>query len=335
MRFRKSIFATLALLAFASGSAVAQEASTPPVSNIAREALEEAWFTGPMLAPSAATLPTGHFLIEPYLYDVTTQGFYNRDGARVSALHSNGFGSLTYILYGVANRFTVGVIPTFGYNTASGSPSSSAPAMGDVSLQGQYRIRQFHEGSWMPMMSFAVQEALPTGKYDELGDRLSNGLGSGAYTTTLALYSQTYFWLPNGRILRVRFNVTQSFSRTVNVEGASVYGTQAGFSGHANPGSASFVDASWEYSLRRNWVLALDATYRYENNTRVTGIDSLDPSQARVQLDSGSSDAVGFAPAVEYNLNAKVGILLGTRIIAAGRNTAFTISPAIAINIVH
>ncbi len=40
----------------------------------ARQSLEDAWWTGPMLAPSAATLPRGHLLIEPYLYDVIAQG---------------------------------------------------------------------------------------------------------------------------------------------------------------------------------------------------------------------------------------------------------------------
>ena len=58
-----------------------------------RQSLDDAWWTGPMLAPSANTLPQGHFLIEPYLYDVTTQGFYNSSGTRVRAPHENSFGS--------------------------------------------------------------------------------------------------------------------------------------------------------------------------------------------------------------------------------------------------
>lgn len=197
------------------------------------------------------------------------------------------------------------------------------------------RSEQTLEGNWFPTTSIAVQETFPTGRYDNLGDRPSNALGSGAYTTTLAFYSQTYFWLPTRRILRVRFNVTESFSRGVEVSSVSVYGTQAGFRGWAGPGGSSYVDAAWEYSLTRRWVLALDATYRYSNNTPITGINTLDPGMPSVQLNSGSSDAVGFAPAIEYNLSSRVGILLGTRIIAAGRNTAATISPALAINIVH
>jgi hypothetical protein len=47
-----------------------------------------------MLAPSAATLPQGHFLIEPYLYDVIQQGEFDREGVKRKAAESNGFGSL-------------------------------------------------------------------------------------------------------------------------------------------------------------------------------------------------------------------------------------------------
>jgi hypothetical protein len=184
-----------------------------------------------------------------------------------------------------------------------------------------------------------VQEAFPSGKYDQLGNRPSDGLGSGTYTTTLAFYSQTYFWLPNRRILRMRLNVSQSISSEAHVEGVSVYGTDAQFRGQARPGGTSFVDASWEYSLTRSWVLALDETYRYQSSTRVTGYDALTSPGAQssrmIRLNTGCSDAIGFAPAVEYSWNSKVGILLGARLIPAGRNTAATITPAIAINIVR
>ncbi len=306
-------------------SAEAQQGASQP-SPIVRESLDDAWWTGPMLVLSAATLPRGHFLIEPYLFDVI-------------AAHSNGFGSLTYVNYGLADKVTVGLIPTAGFNKVSNGPSSSGVGLGDLTLQTQYRLTKFHVGSWIPTISIAAQETLPTGKYDRLSDRPSDGLGSGAYTTTLALYSQTYFWLPTGRILRMRFNMSQSFSNNVNVEGVSVYSTGAGFHGHAKPGSSFFADAAWEYSLTRSWVLALDATYRHNDNTSVTGYNVLDPSSAQnptsIRLNTGSSDAFGFAPAIEFNWKLNLGVLLGLRVIPASHNTNATITPAVAINFVH
>jgi hypothetical protein len=302
----------------------AQLPQTTAPASVDHQALDDAWWTGPLLAPNACTLPRGHFLIEPYIYDVI--------GA-----HSNGFGSLTYINYGLANRFTVGVIPTFGYNKLSAGLSSAGIGLGDVTLQGQFRLRQFHEGSWLPTISATVQETFPTGKYDRLGDRPSDGLGGGAFTTTVAIYTQTYFWMPNRRILRMRFNVSQAFSREVSVEGVSVYETGADFRGHAAPGTSSLVDASWEYSLTRRWVLALDATYRYTANTRLLGnnISSGGQNPDSVLVNLGSAETSGFAPAVEYSWKSTIGVIVGTRVIPGGHNTPMTITPVIAINIVH
>jgi hypothetical protein len=316
----QGVFVLLALMA---GLAGAQQDS--PAPNVVRQSLEDAWWTGPMLAPNATTLPRGHLLIEPYLFDVI--------GA-----HSNGLGSLTYVNYGLANRFTVGLIPTAGFNVASSGPSSSRVGLGDLTAQGQYGLTRFHAGSWIPTTAVVVQETFPTGKYDRLGDRPSDGLGSGAYTTTLAFYSQTYFWLPNGRILRMRFDASPALSNNVNVADVSVYGTGAGFRGHAKPGSSFSADAAGEYSVTRSWVLALDVTYRHNWNTRATGYNVLDlngGNPSSVRLNTGSSDAFGFAPAIEYNWKPTLGVLLGTRVIPASHHTAATITPAVAINFVH
>jgi hypothetical protein len=324
MIFRRAILGTFAALAMTAGVAGAQDSPLP--CSAARESLDDAWWTGPMLANSAATLPHGHFLIETYLYDI-------------AGAHSNGFGSRTYVLYGLADRLTVGFIPIAGFNSLSDAPSSSRIGMGDLTLLAQYRLTQFHESSWIPATAIQVQQSFPTAKYDELGNRPSDGFGSGAYTTTVALNSQKYFWLPNRRILRMRFDASEGFSSNVRLEDVSVYGTADGFRGNAKPGNSFFADAAWEYSLTRNWVLALDVTYGHNGNTRVAGYNILDPNSMQnpssILLNSGTSDAFGFAPAIEYNWKPNLGVLLGTRLIPAGHNTSATITPAVAINFVH
>jgi hypothetical protein len=137
---------------------------------------------------------------------------------------------------------------------------------------------------------------------------------------------------------RMRFNVTGDFEHC-RCERRDVYGTEAGFRGHAEPGRIFYLNPSWEYSLTRSWVLALDATYRHAGSTRVTGYSILDrgsaPNRPSIRLDSGTSGAFALAPAIEYSWTRNVGVLLGVRLIPAGHNTAATISPAIAINYVH
>lgn len=300
-----------------------------------RHPLGDAWFTGPMLANTAATAPRGHYMAETYLYDVTSQGSYNRGGARQSAPHANGYGSLTYLIYGVTDRFAAGLVPTAGYNTVSGGLSSVRPGMGDLSILLQRRFTQFNPCNHVPIVSLAVEETLPTGKYDRLGDRPSDGVGQGAFTTMPALYSQMYFWLPNRRIVRTRVDVSESISMTAGVQGVSVYGTDAGFRGTAHPGSSLYIDTSVEYSATRSWVLAVDATYRNTGNTRIIGTAASGSATTTVRLNTGWSDTYSLAPAVEYSWKSTLGVLLGVRLTPAGHNTSNTVTPAIAINFVH
>ena len=304
----------------------AQSADTAASSAASRQSTDSAWWTGPMLAASPNTLPPGHFLVEPYIYDVRTP-------------HTNGLGSLTYLNYGVANNFTVGLIPTFGFTMVSEGSNSSGIGIGDLSVLAQYRLTQFHVGSRMPTTAILVQEGFPLGKYDRLGSRPSDGFGGGAYTTQLSLYSQMYFWMPSGRILRTRFDVSNTFSNSVHVEDVSVYGTSHGFRGRAYPGTSQFVDLAGEYSVTQRWVLAMDLFFRHGANTRVAGYDSVDPESVQsppsIAFNSGSSSAFGFAPGLEYNWTPKLGVLLATRIILKGHNTASSVTPAVAINMFY
>lgn len=311
----------------ALAQALAAAPLSAPAPSADNQSLDDAWWTGPLLANSAGTLPPGHVLVEPYLYDI-------------SSAHSHSYGSRTYVLYGLANRLTVGLIPVFGYNTMSGGPHSSHVGLGDFTLLAQYQLTQFHEGSRVPTVSLEVQETFPTGKYDRLGARPADGLGSGAHVTTLQVNTQTYFWLANGRILRMRFDVSQAFSSHANVADVSVYGTGPGFRGMARPGSSFFADLAGEYSLTRSWVLALDLTYSHSRTTSVIGYvqgpgSSGLPVAPSIHLDSGASTAFGFAPAVEYSWNANIGAIFGVRVITGGHNTVTTVTPAVALNVVY
>lgn len=303
----------------AGGAQVIAEPSHP-----ARQSLDDAWWTGPLLASGASTLPRGHVLIEPYLYDVVSR-------------HSDSIGSRTYVLYGLTDDVTIGLIPVFGYNRLKGGPNGAGVGVGvgDVTLTGQYRLTRFTPGRRVPTISAVVQQTLPTGKHDRLGDRPADGLGGGAQVTTLALYSQTYLWMPNGRILRVRLNLAQTFSGRARLRDASVYGTTAGFRGHAAPGASFEVNAAAEYSLTRSWVLALDVIYGRNGATHVTGRDVSAPGAPRdVRFDLGASKGFGFAPAVEYSWTPRLGVIAGVRIIPAARNRTASVTPAMAVNMV-
>jgi len=279
-----------------------------------------------LLAASPGSLTPGHFLIEPYLFDAIPQGHYDNDGQRHPAPHANDFGSQSYVLYGLTDRVGVGLIPRFGFNDVSVGRDSSKVGVGDLSVQAQYGLTKFQEGSWIPTTAFVVQETLPTGKYDRLGDRPADGLGLGTYATNLALYSQYFFWMPNGRILRTRLDVSYQISGSAGVRDVSVYGTQEGFRGRARPGNVTVVDAAGEYNMTQHWVLAMDVVYEHDGSTHIHG--------AGLDFNTGESHNWSLAPAIEYNFNSRVGIIVGAKLTVAGRNATALVIPVAAVNIV-
>jgi hypothetical protein len=330
-RVSSAVLVVLLLLQATLATARAADSSkpSPQPSPVARtgETLSDAWWTGPLLAPSAGTLPRGHILVEPYLYDVMQYGIYDRSGALTPAAHSNDVGSLTYMIYGLTDRISVGLIPTFGYNTQSGGLPSSRVGLGDLGVLAQFRLTQFQVGRWTPTTSIAVQETFPIGTYQNLGNRPGNGVGSGVYSTKVSLYTQTYAWMPNGRIMRLRLNFSEVYSGSADVSGVSVYGTGRSFRGTVQPGNSTTVDGALEYSITRNWVFASDLVYGYSGETRVagrTGTTSL-----------ADSHSFAVAPAFEYNWTANAGIIAGVRYFPSGRNTAASLTPVIAINLVR
>jgi Putative MetA-pathway of phenol degradation len=280
------------------------------------QALDDAWWTGPLVAYSPHSLPQGHLLIEPYLFDVS--------GGSADNVHS-----FTYFLYGATDRLTVGFAPDFVFNSVRGGADSSGVHLGDTTLRAQYMLVAMDAEKGIPDLALAVLQNLPTGKYDRLG-RAGDGVGGGAYATTLAIYSQMVWWMPNGRLLRTRLNLSESFSPPVPVSDASVYGTDIGFVGHARPGNQFSAITAFEYSATRNWVLAIDLIYNHGNATRVQGFQGANA----VYSISGTSDAFGFAPALEYNWTSNIGAPIGVRVLPAGHNSKATVTPAIALNYV-
>ncbi|MGA7159189.1 MAG: hypothetical protein WBY53_20250 [Acidobacteriaceae bacterium] len=341
---RKPHFAAaLFTAAFFAASASAQSA---PCS----QSFTDAWFTGPMLANTAATPPRHHALIEPYLFDVHTLSTYAPNGTRQPAPAADSYNSETYVIVGLTDRLALGVLPQFGYNTLPSQPSSAGPRVGDLTLILQRRLTALHPCHHLPTISLALEQTLPTGAFDNLTNRPTNALGQGAFTTTPALFTQLYLRLPNHHLLRSRLDLYDAISTTTTVHGVSVYNTAAGFTGTAHPGNSLTLNAAFEYSLTRRLALASDIAWRTSANTCIRGTNAypinlpMNPTPSAtttnipinpqpILTNSGTSTAWAIAPAIEYSWRPWLGLLIGTRLYPAGHNTQNTITPAIALSI--
>jgi Putative MetA-pathway of phenol degradation len=322
----RAVLLGLALIASAVGAA--EDVPT----DVTRQSRADAWWTGPLLAPNASTFPAGHALVETYVFDVNSNGQFDTSGHHQPASGGHELGSLTYLIYGLTDRVSLGLLPRFFFDEPPGAANSSSPGVGDLGAQLQVGLTSFHEGSLVPATALVLGETFPTGRYDALVNP-ADGFGAGVYSTSLSWYSQDYLWLPNGRILRVRLDLTYAISSSASLRDQSVYGTPVGFRGRARPGDSFTADAAAEYSVTRNWVLATDLVWVHNASTRLTGSEPAAGGPALLDRQSGSSEYFAVAPAVEYNFSSRVGVIFGARIFVAGRNTGSSVTTAAAINL--
>lgn len=274
-------------------------------------AMKAARWTGPLLASNAETLPQGHVYTEPYFFDGISGGRHHP-------------GTSGFYQYGLADNWTVGMQPFFSLGTQK---FNREIAVGDFKLLSQVRLSHFRPDHRVPSVALVTNLVIPTGKADRLG-ALKNGHGSGSFAPEIGINAQQYFLLGNGRLLRARINILHDFPLRTGVTGRSVYGTDAGFSGHARPGAKTTVILGSEYSLTNEWVLAFDVEGDHWGRTRVRGHEA---GGAAVNQTSPVSWNIGLAPAVEYNWSARAGAIFGVWIVPKGHNTQSSVTPAIAI----
>ena len=276
-----------------------------------RAAMASARWTGPLLASNAETLPHGHVYTEPYFFDGISGGDHHP-------------GTSGFYQYGLRDDWTVGVQPFFSWGTER---FNRGAAIGDFKLLSQVRISHFTAEHRVPSVALVTNLIIPTGKSDHLG-ALKNGHGSGAFAPEIGINVQQYFLLGNGRLLRARINVLRDFPIRTGVTGRSVYGTDAGFRGHARPGAKTTVVVGAEYSMTKEWVLAFDVEADHWGETRINGRTG---SGTPVKQVTPKSWNIGFAPAVEYNWSDRSGAIFGVWIVPKGHNTQSSVTPAIAI----
>jgi len=276
-----------------------------------RAAMKSARWTGPLLASNAETLPHGHFYTEPYFFDGISGGDHHP-------------GTSGFYQYGLTDNWTVGMQPFFSFGTQR---YNRGAAIGDFKLLSQVRLTHFTPDHQVPSVALVTNLIVPTGKHDQLG-ALKNGHGSGSFAPEIGVNVQQYFLLKNGRLLRGRINILRDFPVRTDVTGRSVYGTDAGFRGHARPGAKTSIILGAEYSVTKEWVLAFDVESDHWGKTELTGRDA---SGTLVNQMAPKSWNVGFAPAVEYNWSDRAGAIFGLWIVPRGHNTRSSITPAIAI----
>ncbi len=293
------------------------------------EAVQPPWFTGPLLAPSALTIPPGHWDLEPYFFAVANKGRYGPDWkARDIPTYWNNYFQPEFSV-GINTWLDFQITPTLFYNYTRGTGKW---VCGDTPINFDIQLFRYSAlvTQWSTAIKLVLRETLPIGKYQNLNPkkRGTDIGGFGSWQTGLGLVWGNLFYLGGIHFLSWRTSLEYTLPAPTRVKNLNAYGGGQGTRGTVYPAQNLTLDTAIELSLTRNWVFAMDFVGSWSGKTRFKGT-TVRPMKAR------SSVQFSLAPAIEYNWNANLGIIFGPWFTIAGKNAIQFIDGVFAVNIYY
>lgn len=283
---------------------------------------DKPWLTGPLITPSARVVKKGHVNLEPYLYWTEVNGAYDKHWHAHSAPKFYQIQAQLVAKIGFAERLNLSIVPQSFRNHTRGVSDSG---FGDLPIGLEIQLIK-PEDSDFPL-KLSIQELFPTGRFQRLkpfkhGTDLT---GTGSYTTSVALTVSNLQHFCGVHFLQWRVNLGYGVPAPVHVRGLNAYGGDPTTRGKVFPGTFGFLNFGAEYTLTRNWALALDLTGQVYDKDRFKG---------HTIVHVGPPVFVQFtaAPAIEYNFNEDIGIIAGSIFTFAGKNAARFVNITAALN---
>lgn len=329
-------------------------------SSIVFGQMQEPWFTGPLLAEPALTIDPGHVNVELFDFDSYSSAVYGKDSKIVPVPSSMNNQVIPQITIGVAKNVDVELQPLLMSNAYQGE---SATSLGDTTIiLGVQALRQ-KTNSLKPDLRITFDQVLPSGHYDGLSQQnyALNATGLGSYQTGMDLNFQKLLELNYDYYLNMHLNMGYLYASAVHIKGYSTFGGSALTDGDVKPGSIYTIDIAGELSISQNWVLVLEGLYQYQAADRFFGsygetelsfskrnkrdlkkvFSRLMPTRRNIsslflempKVGNGTMDMASFAPAIEYNFNKELGVIIGSWFSFYGKNSIDFGALAIGLNI--
>jgi hypothetical protein len=275
------------------------------------------WYTGPLITPGVSMMPPGNGNTQPYLFFTDNYASFNSE--RKSVTLPNNWFQIQF-----AANIQTGITDNLDLNIAGAAfgnwqDGRTGGGYGDTSATAGFLI--FKQTPYIPAFKFTVKQVFPTGSYKKLKSSTVDGVGGGAYSTQFGFgISKVLFWATK-HPLNIRTFLGYQLSTVVHVSDVNTYGGAKGCRGKVRPGNNFSADLGIEYSLTQRWVAALDAVYTATNRTKFHGNAGTLPNGDPSSVGGGYSDNLSFAPAIEYNWNPNVGLIVGGWFSVYGRNS--------------
>ena len=290
------------------------------------------YYVGSLLSPSPAVPRAGLMAFEPYVIATRNPASYGIGGSLThKADATSSLATFTIIKYGITDDFTLNIEPQSAIDhDALGFDSGSR--ISDLPVELEYLLTRQDKVTGKPSITLNAGIQAPTGRYDGLPNA-SDGQGVGTYRARAGITLQSLIFGQSQHPIRLRgyFAALVPLS-TTDVHGISTFGTtDASFNGVGRSGLTYGTGGSVEYSVTQKLVFALDVFYSAGLSNHVYGSTL---GGAAFSSRSGFSDTLQIAPAIEYSLGPRFGVIAGVALSVEGHNTSQILQPQIAFNYV-
>ncbi len=281
------------------------------------------WLTGPLLTPSALTIPPATFNFEPYF-------FYNGDRSSASGPQRTRASVCNMnfqfpIQFGLNEWMDLTLSPQFYINYEG---LQDAWRFGDFYSSFSFQLAEENHKTGMPAIRFIIGELFPTGQYQnfdifKLG---TDAAGGGSFVTSFKLVTSRAWHIASDHYIDLRGALFYQLCSPVTVHGISSYGGDPTTLGKVYPGNIFTTLLSMEFTFTKHWAFACDVASVLGGKSPFHG-DSIAPvGSNRIYY------SLSFAPAIEYNFSKRVGLIGGVWVSAYNYNTPRFLSGVLALN---
>ncbi len=299
----------------ANAAAMETPGNVPPVL------VTEPWFIGPLLTPSATVLEAREISLEPFLSVSSARADFGPHGRTQSQSDSTSLSLDLSVSIGLTDQVTFSTSPQMNVNFTQDAANSA----GFADLPLDFQVQLWGERTDWPVhaVSLHVGEIFPTGAYENLNSG-GDAMGGGSFVTQLGATGGRLWHLRDEFWLHTLVDITGFLGTDVEVRGLNSYGGGLKTRGRVDPGDWIQLQLGTELSLSQQWAVALDlqmvwagaSTFRPDPLNRPPGL-FVEPAATGAP----SSNYLSFAPALEYSVNASIGIIGGIWFSPVGRNT--------------
>lgn len=317
------------------------------------------WFTGPLLAEAAETIPLGHWNLQMFNFFTNSDSIYDTNKHIVKTDPNRNIQVLPQISYGLTNELDFELDPEFIQNTTDGKTYNN---LGDTTaILGMQVLRQ-QESLWRPDLRVTLEEILPSGHFDHLveANHGTDSTGMGSYQTTLGFNFQHLKHVVKETYLNSHLSFSYLYASAVQIHGISTYGGNVLTHGQVKPGSVFTLDIAEELSITQHWVVVLEGFMEYQQADRFFGdygkasnaltpdikkrlksrLVELFPTRRNInslflnssKIGNGTMNLLSLAPAIEYNFTENYGLIAGSWFSVYGKNVSKFAAAAIGFN---